>query len=233
MKEEKTEEQKMPWLDRGSFCETRLTKEAMDHLWDMVNQRPRGPLTMNSAGPNNKVYDIEDKNDWFFENVLKECSERLYYKDWNNYYKVHIEHSIPPTLFELRLDTKGIMKGRVGKMWVNHFKQHEYLPPHSHIGLFSFVVFMKIPTHWKEQHALPWLINSGPQMSAQPSDFQFILGQSMGTVQQLQIPLCPEDEGRMLFFPSLLSHQVFPFYECEEERITISGNIHPKINANT
>ena len=29
----------------------------------------------------------------------------------------------------------------------------------------------------------------------------------------------------MLFFPSFLRHQVFPFYECEEERVTISGNI--------
>ena len=29
----------------------------------------------------------------------------------------------------------------------------------------------------------------------------------------------------MLFFPSSLSHQVYPFYECEEERITISGNV--------
>ena len=29
----------------------------------------------------------------------------------------------------------------------------------------------------------------------------------------------------MLFFPSWLVHQVFPFYGTEEDRITISGNI--------
>ena len=29
----------------------------------------------------------------------------------------------------------------------------------------------------------------------------------------------------MLFFPSNLHHQVYPFYGTEEERITISGNI--------
>ena len=215
MKEEKIEEQKLPnqpWLD------LRLTKEAIDHLWEMINQRPRKPLTMNGFGPNNKVYDIEDKNDWFFENVLKECSERLYYKDWNNYYKVHIEHSIPPTVFELQLN----VQSRVGKMWANHQKQHEYLPPHAHMGLFSFVVFMKIPTHWKEQHTLPWLKNIA---FINASDFQFLLGQGMGPVKNINIPLCPEDEGRILFFPAWLMHQVFPFYECEEERITISGNI--------
>ena len=38
-------------------------------------------------------------------------------------------------------------------------------------------------------------------------------------------PLSSKDEGRMLFFPAWLDHQVFPFYECEEERVTISGNI--------
>ena len=29
----------------------------------------------------------------------------------------------------------------------------------------------------------------------------------------------------MLFFPSKLNHQVYPFLNCEEERISISGNI--------
>ena len=37
--------------------------------------------------------------------------------------------------------------------------------------------------------------------------------------------LSSEDEGRMLFFPASLQHQVYPFYGTEEERITISGNI--------
>ena len=81
---------------------------------------------------------------------------------------------------------------------------------------------MKIPTHWKEQHALPFAINSnGPSAS----DFQFLLGQKSGFVEVANIPLSSEDEGRLLFFPAWLLHQVFPFYECEEERITLSGNI--------
>ena len=35
----------------------------------------------------------------------------------------------------------------------------------------------------------------------------------------------PEMEGTMLFFPSKLSHEVFPFFNCDEDRISISGNI--------
>jgi hypothetical protein len=200
-----------PWLDY------RLTKETMNHLWDMMNHHATKPPTESlrdfqicSHGPNNKVYDIEDKNDWFFENVLKECSERLYYKDWNNYYNVHIGQGIPPTVFVLE------------EMWVNHQKQHEYIPPHYHAGAYSFVVFMKIPIHWKEQQELPWLKNVE---ESRVSNFQFLLSLSQTQVQPISIPLSPEDEGRMLFFPAWITHQVFPFYECEEERITISGNI--------
>ena len=44
-------------------------------------------------------------------------------------------------------------------------------------------------------------------------------------VEVMHIPLSPKDEGRMLFFPAWLNHQVFPFYGTEEERVTISGNI--------
>ncbi len=108
---------------------------------------------------------------------------------------------------------------------MNYQKQHEFNPPHTHTRcIFSFVVFMKIPTHWKEQHALPMNVDSGAPCA---SDFQFLLGQGMGPVQDITISLCREDEGRILFFPAWLMHQVFPFYECEEERITISGNIIP------
>ena len=226
MKEEKTEEQTKqqknqqnipnpPWLD------LHLTKEAMDHLWNNINGKQTDAKN-DLAGNISKSEYIEDKDNWFYENVLKRCAETIfssgmsiYFKDWNNYYNVHVAKSAPPPVFELK------------ELWVNYQKQHEFNPLHMHNkGLgFSFVVFMKIPTHWKEQHALPWLKGIRTPCA---SDFQFLLGQGMGPVQDIDISLCPEDEGRMLFFPAWLMHQVFPFYECEEERITISGNIIQK-----
>ena len=45
------------------------------------------------------------------------------------------------------------------------------------------------------------------------------------TCFSINFSLSPEDEGRMLFFPAWLQHMVYPFYECEENRVTISGNI--------
>ena len=103
-------------------------------------------------------------------------------------------------------------------------KQHEFNPlPHIHRALYSFVVFMKIPTHWKDQHALPFVAHSSNPCA---SDFQFAWSRKdRDELIFRNFPLSSEDEGRMLFFPATLQHQVFPFYGTEEERVTISGNI--------
>ena len=194
----------LPWIDR------RLTKEAMDYLWDDINGK-QTDYRKHLAGNISKSGRIEDKDNWFYENVLKECSEYLYYKEWINYYNVHIAKIKPSSTFMLR------------ELWVNYQKQHEFNPPHKHDGDYSFVVFMKIPTHWKDQHKLPNAINSNRPSA---SDFQFLVGEGHGPLSPESFSLSPEDAGRMLFFPAWLMHQVFPFYECEEERITVSGNIY-------
>ena len=198
----------MPWLD------LRLTKETMDHLWDCINN-PTNPQDKDMVETTSKSKYIQDKNDWLYENVLKEMSEYMFYKDWNNWFEVNVANSKPPTKFYLK------------ELWVNYQKQHEFNPSHIHSGGYgySFVIFIKIPTHWKEQHALPLSANSNIPAA---SDFQFIMGQGHGPASNYNIPLSPEDEGRILFFPAWLMHQVYPFYGTEEERITISGNIVPE-----
>ena len=196
----------MPWLD------LQLTKKAMDYLWDDINNKKTKDVTKGLAGNISKSEDILDKDNWFYENVLKRCVETMYFRDWNNYYNVHIAKTRPPPIYRLQ------------ELWVNYQKQHEFNPLHGHnngVG-FSFVVFMKIPTHWKEQHALPFSAISNAPVA---SDFQFILGNGR-EVATYQVPLSPKEEGRMLFFPAWLKHQVFPFYGTKEERITVSGNIY-------
>ena len=199
--------QTMPWLD------TRLPTMAMDHLWDSINRSTQETDSKGSlAGNISKSRFLQDKDDMFYENALKGCTESIYFRDWNHYYNVHIIKSIPAPKFFLK------------ELWVNYQKQYEFNPPHNHSGGtgFSFVVFMKIPTYWEEQYALPFSVDSNTPCA---SNFQFLLGQGHGPIKSIPIPLSPEDEGRMLFFPAWLSHQVFPFYGTEEERITISGNI--------
>ena len=192
----------------GIMVDVRLTDKAIDCLWDIINGTSTDARSNLAGNISNSRY-IEDKNNIFYENVLKHWSEYMFFKNWNNYYDVHIAKYIPLPEFSLQ------------KLWVNYQKQHEFNPPHGHGGLFTFVIFMKIPTHWKEQHALSNTANSGAPVA---SNFEFLIGQGQ-EVRCHPIPLSPEDEGRMLFFPANLTHQVFPFYGTEEERITISGNI--------
>ena len=153
---------------------------------------------------NSRSFVIKDKDNWFYDNFLKELTEQMFYQDWDNYYKYHIVKKDPPPNFKLE------------SLWVNYQKQHEYFPIHKHYFLYSFVVFIKIPTVGEEQHRLPFRC----PFQESTSDFQFVVQDN-----EINFSLSPEDEGRILFFPASLRHQVYPFYECEEERITISGNI--------
>ena len=190
------------WID------TRLNEEEMNFLNVAISEENKKQFEQMIGEPKSEL--IKDKDNWFYETVLKKLTERMFYRDWNNYYRCHIEKKESPPEFEMI------------NFWVNYQKQHEFNPIHNHSGLFSFTVFIKIPTHWQDQHANTVAAHSNVPFA---SDFAFILGREQGRIQPMNIPLCPQDEGRMLFLPAWLQHQVYPFYGTEEERITISGNI--------
>ena len=197
---------KYPWN------EARLNKEEMEFLWQAISEANESHnMSKGLAGNISKSERLFDKDDWFFNSTLLPLAETYFYSKWNNYYKYHIEKTKPLPEFVM------------SAIWVNYQKQYEFNPIHKHTGLYSFVVFMKIPTHWKEQHELPISANSNSPVA---SDFQFVFYNEHHPDHITHtIPLGPEDAGKVLFFPSNLHHQVYPFYGTEEERITISGNI--------
>ena len=215
---EKSDQAEVEYMNE-LWIDTRLSQEESCFLWDLINRKPQNQRTYvwetgEWRGPNSSSYWIQDdKDNWFYETVLKGRCDKLYYSANSN-----SADDSPHPEFMLK------------EIWVNHQKQYEFTAPHMHTGsVFSFVIFMKIPTHWKEQHALPWLKKI---TGSTASDFQFLMGYGNGCVQEFPVPLSPEDEGRMLFFPAWLTHQVFPFYGTEEERVTISGNIFLKNDLN-
>ena len=102
--------------------------------------------------------------------------------------------------------------------WVNYQYQTEFNPEHMHDGITSFVIWMKIPTNYEEQHKLPF-------NSKAASDFQFTYCNILGNVVEYPIYMSPDMEGTLMLFPSSLHHQVYPFYNTEEPRISIAGNL--------
>ena len=192
------------WID------TRLSEEEMNFLNQAIMvEKDKVNLNDQLAGNISKSENIIDKDNWFFKSTLKKLAEKMFYRDWDNYCEYHIEKESPPPEFEMNT------------FWVNYQKQHEFNPLHNHTDLYSFVIFIKIPTHWKEQHDLPFSTHSN---SPNASDFMFVRSEK-NSIGCIPIPLSPEDEGRMFFFSADLHHLVYPFYGTDKERITISGNI--------
>ena len=108
-------------------------------------------------------------------------------------------------------------------LWVNFQKKHEFNPPHDHSGVYSFVIWMQIPTSYEKQKKLPIAVNSNADNHI--SNFAFTYTDILVKIRNFAYNMEKEAEGYMVMFPSQLHHQVFPFYKSEKERISISGNI--------
>ena len=187
------------WLD------IKLSKTVMDRLDQYIsvaNISKKGNL----AGQISRSLILVDEEDWFFNNCLVQAL-----RDFSTHFIKH-EKTV------LSKSTPYVLQN----FWVNFQKQHEFNPVHDHGGLFSFVIFVKIPTDWRDQHEIPFVKESN---SPKASDFEFIFTNMFGQLVEHPYWLDPSYNGRMLFFPAQLKHTVYPFYDSEEERITISGNI--------
>lgn len=94
--------------------------------------------------------------------------------------------------------------------WINIQKKYEFIPNHVHDGIYSYTIWMKIPFNNNERYE---------------GNFEFTYNDVTGRVHNHLIKLTKEDEGSLIMFPSKLVHTVYPFYDTDEYRISISGNI--------
>ena len=189
------------------WLQIKLNDDEMKHLWNCCAEH-KGDAKPNLAGNIDNSQDIIDKDNWFWNNVLLGCLNS-YAKDFGNVGDKY-PTSIPHPYF-------------LSSFWVNYQKETEFNPLHQHTNaIYSFVIWIKIPTNYEDQKQLKIASNAN---SESISNFSFnyldILGNNRGYIYKMS----PSMEGTMLFFPSHLQHQVFPFYNCKEKRISISGNI--------
>ena len=182
-----------------------LGDKEIDYLWNCIGEGNKEKVNAHLAGNINSSFPLYDKNEWFFKHTLCPLI-RAYgdqFEDIGN--NLPVLHAHPYTL---------------KRWWVNYQKQHDFNPSHNHQGVYSFVIWLKIPTEHAEQNKDN--ITNTPVRSAFQFHYQNILGQP----KDFDYKLGKEYEGKMLFFPSKLLHQVYPFYNCDEDRISISGNIN-------
>jgi|TARA_B100001996_G_scaffold371130_1_gene346146 hypothetical protein len=192
---------------------TKLDDEMMDYLWSCIRQAEKDNVDNSNdyshrlAGNISGSLGLTDRDDYFLNNVSGPLTGRIIRED--------PKHFAPPIAIELKdkYEPKLTMN-----WWVNYQYQTEFNPSHAHAGITSFVIWMKIPTRAEEQHNLPF-------HSSAASDFQFTYTNILGGVTELPIDMDPEMEGTMMVFPSSLHHQVHPFYNTDESRISIAGNL--------
>ena len=195
----------------GGWLENRLDSNEIDYVWERVKEKESSyksnkPLL---AGDIHESKLLEDPDNWFFNNVLLKCCGA-----YSDVYR-NMGNTIPIP--------EGNYSYYMREWWVNYQKQTEFNPSHTHTGVYSFVIWLKIPTEHEEQNK-----DNISNMKLR-SSFQFSYTDILGKLSQYDYDLNKSWEGIMLFFPSQLQHKVYPFYNCDDYRITISGNILCKV----
>ena len=200
----------MPFAIQINLAET----PAMNKLWEYISTAKNDPVSLKSSlvGNISSSLVLQDTDNWFFENI---CFPLI------TEYRTAIDTlNIRPFFSQIVFKNK--IDFVLQDLWVNFQKQHEFNPKHNHTGLWSFVIFMKIPYDWREQYEIPFIKESGDPRAG---NFEFVYSDAMNHIRTYAYKLDSSSEGTMVFFPAEMNHQVFPFYNCEEERISISGNI--------
>jgi hypothetical protein len=212
-------------LNQGTVAQLfKLPQQMIDYLWERIDIAKKKQVC------HKKNLDYIPKISHSY--ILKDPQNLVV----PNLYKIVFNQVDNPKMFEFinmevetinkRIPKQGgkLVKPYLDDIWVNFQKKGEFIPIHNHSGIFSFVIWMDIPYHSKDEAKLPFA-KSGSQ---NPLGGNFIFVSSEGTSREVKdytIELSPEMNGCCCFFPSDLCHQVYPFYTSDKDRISISGNI--------
>tara|TARA_R100000656_G_scaffold88853_1_gene64517 strand:- start:3508 stop:4173 length:666 start_codon:yes stop_codon:yes gene_type:complete len=109
--------------------------------------------------------------------------------------------------------------------WVNFQAKHEFNPPHTHSGIYSFVGFIQIPYTTDDLKKTPGSKSNYPCAGG----LSFVYNNMLGGTMDFTFQATKEDEGLFFFFPARLRHEVYPFYHSNKYRITVSGNLVLKL----
>ena len=197
------------------WVQAKLDKIHIDYLWKIIKEGKQNKLSFKSelAGHLSNSFEVEDTNHWFFNNVLHELISAFYNSNGGAHPKNSIESAFRSN-FIVRLE----------KFWANYQYKHEFNPPHNHSGLYAFVIWMKIPYTSEEQKKLKFL-DGLKDVDKKAGDFEFVYTNLLGDISNYRYPMSPELEGTIILFPAQFMHCVYPFYDCDEPRISLSGNL--------
>tara|TARA_B100000902_G_scaffold23098_1_gene27829 strand:+ start:1376 stop:2020 length:645 start_codon:yes stop_codon:yes gene_type:complete len=196
-------------LPNTPLFRTTLPKHIIDYVWECVEDAKEKDVSWNHnlAGHISKSLEMYDTKGTFWDEVMYPITSHIV-DNVHGKWLPDLDHTVRVTPFL--------------RWWVNFSKQTEFNPLHAHSGCLSFALWLKIPTHWRDQHKLPFCHSTGTPAA---SGFMFTYSDILGNHCEYPIHMSPEMENQMVVFPASLNHQVYPFYGCDEERISVAGNV--------
>ena len=209
-------------ISGGTFAQLfKLPQQMIDYLWERIDiaKKEQVCYKKNLAGNISHSYILKDPQKMIYQNIIK---------------FLHDPDSHPQIYESMNMEIKNVyrrngLENRIIEpyltdLWVNFQKKGEFQPIHNHSGIFSFVIWMDIPYHYKDEAKLPFAKSNDHIPPGGNFSFAFS-GGTTREVKDYMIPMSPEMNGYCCFFPSDLSHEVYPFYTSDKDRISISGNI--------
>lgn len=133
---------------------------------------------------------------------------------------VHDRHSQPHHISQVVNVASHPRKLKFKDVWANFQKKHEFHPHHIHGGVYSFVIWTKIPYNIEDEIAV--FPNATLKCA---SMFTFYYTDILGQVRSFPVPVDKCHEGIICLFPKGLGHSVNPFYTSDDYRIAVSGDI--------
>lgn len=107
----------------------------------------------------------------------------------------------------------------MNRFWVRITTPDQYQSLHDHQGVFSFVIWLTIPSDWQEERA------AGEFSHPDASDFQLAYTDTIGRVQKKNYLLDKSMEGTIIIFPSDFNHCVYPSFTTDKLRVSVAGDI--------
>ena len=134
------------------YCCTQLPEGVIDYLWKCIEKAEENNIDHRHdlAGNISKSLLLEDRDDY----IINHYFSALCRSDIREKIADRVQES-----FRSAMPTIGghTFDPYMNRLWVNYQKKYEFNPLHDHSGMFSFVIWMKIPYEHDNEKELHWV----------------------------------------------------------------------------
>ena len=184
-----------------------LSQNIIDSLMEEIDD-----IQKNGGCPQNKNLAAFIEEEYLIEKSILTLAPYLetMVQEYRQVYKCHLEEK----------------EFSLSKVWVNLQKKNEINILHNHDGNLSFVIWLKIPYKLDDEMNMKNAINAKAKEVS--SNFALVYSDILGEINNFNLPVDKDWEGKIILFPSRLQHMVYPFQTSDEYIISVSGNIYFK-----